>query len=86
MKKSLDKSSRPGKYKIDVNKPFNIEGNKEKRLRKNTKLIQKSYSLGDSKYFWVTNLETDLDYQISARLAYSGTKANVWVHNNQILD
>ncbi len=86
MKKSLDKSSRPGKYKIDVNKPFNIEGNKEKRLRKNTKLIQKSYSLGDSKYFWVTNLETDLDYQISARLAYSETKANVWVHNNQILD
>ncbi|WP_148347763.1 Ig-like domain-containing protein [Bacillus rubiinfantis] len=84
LKRSLDQSGMPGKYKLDVNKPFDIKGNKEKRLQKSTKAIQKSYNVGDSKYFWVSNLETESDYQISAKLTYSGTKANVWVNNNQI--
>lgn len=32
------------------------------------------------------NLTTNANEQINARLAYSGTKANVWVHNNEITD
>ncbi|MCM3118422.1 Ig-like domain-containing protein [Neobacillus sp. MER 74] len=86
MKKSMDKSTKAGTYEIEVNKPFDIQSNKGKLVQKSTKSIQKSYNVGDSKYFWVSNLETNADYQISARLAYRGTKANVWVNNNQITD
>jgi hypothetical protein len=86
IKKSLDKSMKTGTYKIDFNKSFDSAVNKGKRIQKSTKSIQYSYNVGDSKSFWVTNLDTNTDYQIGARLAYSGTKANVWVNNNQISD
>ncbi|WP_206631529.1 hypothetical protein, partial [Mesorhizobium sp. M7A.F.Ca.MR.362.00.0.0] len=39
---------------------------------------------GDSKAFWVTNIETNEDYQLTAKLLYSGTYADVWVNNNEI--
>ncbi|WHY91646.1 Ig-like domain-containing protein [Neobacillus cucumis] len=87
MKKSMDKSAKPGMmYKIDANKPFDLKDYKGKFFSKNTKSFVKSYNIGDFKNFWVSNLNTDTDYEISARLAYSGTKANVWVNDNQISD
>ncbi|MBV7504384.1 hypothetical protein KW850_03785 [Bacillus sp. sid0103] len=70
-------------YQIDVNKPFNPSKN-------SSKLVKKYFSaqsvpvVGDSKPFWVTDFTTNLDTQITAKLLYSGAKANVWVYNNQI--
>ncbi|MFD0051255.1 Ig-like domain-containing protein [Actinomycetes bacterium NPDC127524] len=86
MMQSMDKSMKPSKIQLDYNKPFDVESNRGKKLNKSTKSIEKSYNIGETKYFWVSNLATDQDYQISARLAYSGTKANVWVNDNQISD
>ncbi|RKO62845.1 Peptidase M30 [Caldibacillus debilis GB1] len=58
--------------------------NNSKPLNKSTNRITRSYQVGDKKDFWVTDLVTYEDYQIEAELLYSGTEANVWVHNNQI--
>jgi large repetitive protein len=71
-------------YKMDVNKPFNIEKNKNKKVRKSSFLPNLSYQVGDNKNFWVTNLFSNVDYQINSKLLYSGSKANVWVYNNLI--
>ncbi|UOE55148.1 Ig-like domain-containing protein [Cytobacillus oceanisediminis] len=86
MKYTIDSSLKPSAYKVDYDKPFDSSSNKGKLLEKNTKSINSSYSVGDYKYFWVSNLTTNANEQINARLAYSGTKANVWVHNNEITD
>lgn len=71
-------------YQRDVNKRFDAAANKDKQLSRNYFSISPTYQLGDSKDFWVTNFTTNLDYQINAKLLYSGTKSNVWVYNNQI--
>lgn len=42
--------------------------------------------VGDTKTFWVHDFTTNEDKQISAKLLYSGTKANVWVYDNQITE
>ncbi|MDF2037682.1 Ig-like domain-containing protein [Cytobacillus oceanisediminis] len=86
MKYTKDMSLKPSAYKVDYDKPFDSSSNKGKLLEKNTKSINSSYSVGDYKYFWVSNLTTNANEQINARLAYSGTKANIWVHNNEITD
>jgi hypothetical protein len=86
IKYTLDKNLKPKAYKVDFNKPFDIPNNKEKLIQKNTKSIEQSYNQGDYKSFWVSDLEYSYDYQINARLAYSGTKSDIWVYNNQITD
>lgn len=83
---TMDESLEQDAYKVDFNKPFDIAANKGKLFQKSTKSILQSFNKGDYNNFWVTNLQTNSDYQINARLAYSGTKANVWVHENQITD
>jgi hypothetical protein len=82
----MDKSLAPDSFKVDVKKPFDLAANKGKVVRKSRSITTTSFKLGDQKYFWVTNLERNTDYQINARLAYSGTKANVWVYNNELTD
>ncbi|WP_282140965.1 Ig-like domain-containing protein [Cytobacillus oceanisediminis] len=86
MKYTKDSSLKPGAYKVDYDKPFDSASNKGRLLEKNTKSINSFYSVGDYKNFWVSNLTTNANEQINARLAYSGSKANVWVHNNEITD
>ncbi|MBS4200613.1 hypothetical protein KHA93_13320 [Bacillus sp. FJAT-49732] len=71
-------------YKLDVNIPFDVEKNKEKKLKKMDISSKSLVKVGDSKAFWVTSFETNADYQITAKLLYTGTKTNVWVHNNEI--
>lgn len=71
-------------YQIDAKKPFDAKKNKDKKIRKSTYSISSSYEQGDSKSFWVTDFTTYQDDQITATLKYSGTKVNIWVHNNQI--
>jgi large repetitive protein len=73
-----------GSYKMDINKPFNIEKNKNRKIQKGLDSSNVSYGIGDNKNFWVTNLASNVDYQINAKLLYSGTKANVWVYNNLV--
>ncbi|MFD2617529.1 Ig-like domain-containing protein [Terrilactibacillus laevilacticus] len=70
-------------YKLDYIKPFDAK-DKSKVRNRNTKSIKSQSVLGDSKDFWVSNLETNTDYQINATLLYSGEKTNVWVNNNQL--
>ena len=86
MKYTKDSSLKPGAYKVDYDKPFDSASNKGRLLEKNTKSINSFYSVGDYRNFWVSNLTTNANEQINARLAYSGSKANVWVHNNEITD
>ncbi|MEH7549084.1 Ig-like domain-containing protein [Neobacillus vireti] len=81
---AFNKKLHPSAYKMDLVKPFNIAKNKNKKVRRNTMFIP--FAVGDSKAFWVTNIETNTDYQITAKLLYSGTKSNVWVYNDQITD
>nr|WP_263324623.1 Ig-like domain-containing protein [Neobacillus sp. Marseille-Q6967] len=86
MNYTMDKSLKPSAYKVDYNKPFDVEGNEGKLSQSEFKSINPSYNKGDYKNFWVTNIEYNYNYQINARLAYSGTKADIWVYNNQISD
>lgn len=86
MKYTKDSSLKPSAYKVDYDKPFDSASNKGRLLEKSTKSINSLYGVGDYKNFWVSNLTTNANEQINARLAYSGTKANVWVHNNEITD
>jgi hypothetical protein len=85
-KYSVDETYAPDSYKVDVKKPFDLAANKGKVVRKSRSITTQSFKVGDKKYFWVTNFESNTDYQINARLAYSGTKANVWVYNNELTD
>lgn len=77
------KNSNAIDYKIDYVKPFNKEKLKNKLIRKSLYSIKASYEIGDSKSFWVSNLETDEYYQISAKLLYSGTHSYIWVYDNK---
>lgn len=76
--KMLDQSS----YRLDVKRPFDSQTNKDKRLNLFTK--KAVYQVGQTKSFWVYNFSRNTDEQINATLLYTGTKTNVWVHNNQI--
>ena len=73
-------------YKLDVIRPFDTEKHEDKKLQQ--KSLSKKFlnKVGDTKTFWVYDFTTDEDKQISAKLLYSGTKANVWVHDNQITE
>ncbi|WP_052342631.1 hypothetical protein [Bacillus sp. EB01] len=82
----LNKSVNQGIYKRDFNKAYNPKLTKSSLVNKSTNSYFPSYQVGDNKYFWVSNLATNQDYQVNARLAYSGTKANIWVNDNQISD
>ncbi|NRD76750.1 hypothetical protein HPT25_04495 [Bacillus sp. BRMEA1] len=84
--KSLKTGLKSGTYQVDYNKPFDGTVSQNKVIRKSMLTTTTVYHVGDSKLFWVTDLNTNQNYQISARLAYSGTKAQVWVNNNQISD
>lgn len=86
MEYTKDKSLTPSAYQIDMNRPFDSAANKSKVIQKSAKSGDGAYRVGDSKSFWVTDFTTNSDYQINARLAYSGTKANVWVNNYEISD
>lgn len=79
---SLDQSS----YQMDMNLPFDIPKTKEKLFNQSQFYTAQSFIVGDYKSFWVTNLSDDNNYQISARLAYNGSKSQVWVHQGQITD
>ncbi|MEG6573667.1 Ig-like domain-containing protein [Caldibacillus debilis] len=81
---TIDKKLNPGAYRMDAVLPYNPKKNNSRPLNKNTNRVARSYQVGDKKDFWVTHLTTESDYRISTELFYSGTKANVWVHNNQI--
>jgi putative cell wall-binding protein len=84
---SFDKSLEPSAYKMDVNKPFDLSSNEGKLIQKSMmRSISPAYNIGDSKSFWVNNFIYNSNYQINAKLTYSGTKANVWVNNFQISD
>jgi hypothetical protein len=72
------------KYPIDYVKPVNKEKMNGQPLRRSLYSVKPAYKIGDSKSFWVSNLETDEYYQISAKLLYSGTHSYIWVFNNQI--
>ncbi|NHM30026.1 Ig-like domain-containing protein [Neobacillus terrae] len=76
--KNLNQSS----YRLDVNIPFNVKVNADKKIA--SLYTTKSDLIGNQKSFWVKDLTTNLDYQINGTLTYSGTKANVWVYNNSI--
>ncbi|MEK4974549.1 Ig-like domain-containing protein [Niallia sp. FSL R7-0648] len=81
---SFNKKMDQDAYKLDFVKPFDPETSDSRKLNKNMRSIQKSYQVGANKSFWVTNVETNQDYQLTASLLYSGKHANVWVHNNQL--
>ncbi|MCR2821442.1 Ig-like domain-containing protein [Lederbergia panacisoli] len=83
-KYTINKNMDIGAYQLDVNKPFDVAKHKAKKLQKSDFTTKSLNKLGDSKSFWVTHFVTNADYQVSAKLLYSGTKANVWVHNNEI--
>ncbi|WP_010676969.1 Ig-like domain-containing protein [Bacillus timonensis] len=83
---TFDSQLKQGAYRMDANIPFDPASEDVNLFQKNSKSIFQSYSVGESKSFWVVNLQTNGHSTINARLAYSGSKANVWVHNNQISD
>lgn len=83
---TLDKSLPSKSYRMDGNIPFDPSTISEKSFQRRMSVISPTYVVGSSKTFWVTDMTTEADYQINARLASSGAKANVWVHNNHITD
>jgi hypothetical protein len=72
-------------YQIDANIPLHPKATKLSFKKKNTKSTT-PLLLGSNKDFWVSDFTTEKDYQINAKLAYIGTKVNIWVHDNQITD
>ncbi|MGG4491280.1 Ig-like domain-containing protein [Metabacillus idriensis] len=83
-KYTFDKKLDLGAYQIDADKPFNIKKNKDKMFSKQQTEKMPDYQTGDQKPFWVTNFSNNQDYQIHASLLHSGSKTNIWVHDNQI--
>ncbi|WP_248563238.1 Ig-like domain-containing protein, partial [Niallia sp. NCCP-28] len=81
---SFNKKISQEAYKMDFVKPFDPKESGSKKINKNMRSVQGSYQVGASKSFWVTNVETNADYQLNAILLYSGKHANVWVHDNKI--
>lgn len=80
---TFDRKLEPDAYKLDVNKSFDIQKNRGRLLNKRFSTSQ-PYQVGASKPFWVTDLSTNMPSKINATLSYSGTKANVWVHDSKI--
>lgn len=74
----------PDAYMMDYNVPFDPAKAKGALVSKNMKSVTAAYQVGDTKSFWVINMVTNKQYQITARLAYNGTRGLIWVHNNQI--
>lgn len=83
-KYSFDKKLNLVAYQMDADKPFNIEKNQDKMFSKQQTEKMPDYRTGDQKPFWVTNFTNNQDYQINASLVHSGSKTNIWVHDNQI--
>ena len=86
-KYNLNKKLEQEAYKMDVDIPFNAEKNKDKLLlnkKGEGKAKATSYRVGDSRNFYTYNFTNDNDEITSAKLLYSGSKADVWVNNNQI--
>ncbi|KYC64511.1 hypothetical protein B4099_1027 [Heyndrickxia coagulans] len=71
-------------YQMDYIVPFDTKKHKNKSLRKSTRSFRADYQTGDSKSFYVQNLENGIYSSMNATLLYSGTRANIWVHNNQL--
>ncbi len=71
-------------YKLDYVKPFDEQKYEKKVVNKHARSLRLLEKVGDSRLFWVSNLEMDQDYQLNATLLYSGTHSNVWVNNSQI--
>ncbi|MFS0862272.1 Ig-like domain-containing protein [Fredinandcohnia sp. 179-A 10B2 NHS] len=82
MNPSLDQST----YQMDMNLPFDIPKTKDKLVNQSQFFAAQTFLVGDYKKFWVTNLSDDSNYQIDARLAYNGSKSQVWVHQGEITD
>ncbi|MCE4049536.1 Ig-like domain-containing protein [Bacillus sp. Au-Bac7] len=80
---TFNKNMEKEAYMLDYVVPFEPE-DADKVTTKSTNSVIASYDEGDSKAFWVTNIETNEDYQLTAKLLYSGTYADVWVNNNEI--
>ena len=81
-----DEALEQGAYRIDVDFSLDVPSPKDYQINKNKRFIAPTYKVGQTRNFWVTHLAYDYDYQINARLAYSGSKAYVWVHEAQITD
>ena len=81
-----DEKLGPGAYRIDADLPFDVPNPEDYEINKNKRFVAPSYKVGQTRDFWVTHMTYDYDYQINARLAYTGSKANVWVHESQITD
>ncbi|PAE25776.1 Ig-like domain-containing protein [Bacillus sp. 7894-2] len=82
-KYASNKRLKQNAYRLDVKKPFDVKKNKGKQLN-SYKSKRAAYQTGQTRYFSVYNFNSDQDYQINATLLYTGSKANVWVHNNQL--
>ncbi|RYL95168.1 hypothetical protein EWI07_03885 [Sporolactobacillus sp. THM7-4] len=82
-KYSFSKKISKSAYKMDYVKPFDPAKDKSNVLRDRMRSLTTD-QLGDSKLFWVSNLQTNEDYQLNATLLYSGSHSNVWVNDNQI--
>ncbi|WP_052342562.1 Ig-like domain-containing protein [Bacillus sp. EB01] len=73
-------------FKFNPTKPFDAEKYKDKKVEED-KLPNysiRAYRTGDLKYFWTYDFVKGIDVRTAARLAYSGSKANVWVSGRQI--
>jgi hypothetical protein len=44
------------------------------------------YSVGDVKDFWVTNTDTDRNFEITTTLRYTGENVYIWIENNTYYD
>ncbi|MEH7381387.1 cell wall-binding repeat-containing protein [Bacillus sp. JJ1533] len=83
---TLDEVLEQGSYRMDANFQIDPASEELSIVQKHSKSMAAAYKVGDTKPFWVVDTRNSKPYQISARLAYSGSKADVWVHANQITD
>lgn len=83
-KYTMNKKMGKAAYQLDVNRPFDTEKHADKKLERRPASKRSLNRVGDTKSFWAYDFATDRDYQIEAKLLYTGTKTNVWVHNHQI--
>jgi large repetitive protein len=79
-----NKNLRLHAYQIDAIKPFRAKNSKSNLYRRNVSKSTIPYQIGSNKDFWVFDYEKEEDYQINAKLLYSGAKVNVWVHKDEI--
>jgi large repetitive protein len=81
-----NKNLRLQAYQMDINKPYKVDNIRKNLYKKNVSKSSVQYELGSNKEFWAYNHEKDEDYKLNAKLLYSGSKVNVWVHNNEITE